>query len=60
MVNPVDEDLSVRLVVLVTPAMLKSLDNMRWEERLSSRGEAARRLLAEGLSARLERKQGKA
>jgi metal-responsive CopG/Arc/MetJ family transcriptional regulator len=46
---------SERLIVLVTPEEMERLDNWRFESKLSSRGEAVRRLIELGLEAARER-----
>jgi metal-responsive CopG/Arc/MetJ family transcriptional regulator len=52
--TPVNADLSNRVVVLLSDEMLKALDEWRWENRVSSRGEAIRMMVAD----KLERKSG--
>jgi hypothetical protein len=42
-------ELSNRVVVLLSDEMLKALDEWRWENRISSRGEAIRQLVERGL-----------
>ena len=42
-------ELSNRVVVLLSDEMLKALDEWRWENRISSRGEAIRQLVEKGL-----------
>jgi hypothetical protein len=45
----VSPELSNRIVVLLSDEMLKRLDEWRWENRISSRGEAVRQLVKRGL-----------
>ncbi len=42
-------ELSNRVVVLLSDEMLKALDEWRWGNRISSRGEAIRQLVEKGL-----------
>ena len=44
-------ELSNRIVILLSDEMLKALDEWRWENRISSRGEAIRQLVEKGLEA---------
>ena len=46
---PVSAELSNRIVVLLSDEMLKALDEWRWENRVSSRGEAVRMMVADKL-----------
>jgi Ribbon-helix-helix protein, copG family len=48
-VATVPPELSNRVVVLLSDEMLKALDEWRWENRISSRGEAIRQLVEKGL-----------
>jgi hypothetical protein len=45
----VPPELSNRVVVLLSDEMLKALDEWRWKNRTSSRGEAIRQLVEKGL-----------
>jgi metal-responsive CopG/Arc/MetJ family transcriptional regulator len=45
----VSPELSNRIVILLSDEMLKRLDEWRWENRISSRGEAVRQLVELGL-----------
>jgi Ribbon-helix-helix protein, copG family len=53
-VAPVPPELSNRVVVLLSDEMLKALDEWRWGNRVSSRGEAIRMMVAD----KLERESG--
>jgi hypothetical protein len=48
-VATVPPELSNRVVVLLSDEMLKALDEWRWKNRISSRGEAIRQLVEKGL-----------
>ena len=48
-VATVPPELSNRVVVLLSDEMLKALDEWRWKNRASSRGEAIRQLVEKGL-----------
>lgn len=48
-VAAVTAELSNRAVILVSDQMLKALDEWRWKNRVSSRGEAIRLMVAEKL-----------
>ena len=48
-VAAVPPELSNRVVVLLSDEMLKALDEWRWENRVSSRGEAIRMMVADKL-----------
>jgi metal-responsive CopG/Arc/MetJ family transcriptional regulator len=48
-VATVPPELSNRVVVLLSDEMLKALDEWRWKNRTSSRGEAIRQLVEKGL-----------
>jgi hypothetical protein len=48
-VTTVPPELTNRVVVLLADEMLKALDEWRWENRISSRGEAIRQLVEMGL-----------
>jgi Ribbon-helix-helix protein, copG family len=56
---PVNAELSNRVVVLLSDEMLKALDEWRWENRVSSRGEAIRLMVAEKLEQKPPRPKGK-
>ena len=47
--TPVTAELSNRVVVLLSDEMLKALDDWRWANRVSSRGEAIRVMVADAL-----------
>jgi hypothetical protein len=53
-VAAVPPELSNRVVVLLSDEMLKALDEWRWANRVSSRGEAIRMMVAD----KLEREAG--
>jgi hypothetical protein len=53
-VAAVPPELSNRVVVLLSDEMLKALDEWRWKNRVSSRGEAIRMMVAD----KLERESG--
>jgi hypothetical protein len=53
-VADVNAELSNRVVVLLSDEMLKALDEWRWANRISSRGEAIRMMVAD----KLEREAG--
>ena len=53
-VATVPPELSNRVVVLLSDEMLKALDEWRWANRVASRGEAVRQMVAE----KLEREPG--
>jgi ribbon-helix-helix CopG family protein len=55
-VAAVPAELSNRVVVLLSDEMLKALDEWRWENRISSRGEAIRQLVEKGLEGPPEKK----
>jgi metal-responsive CopG/Arc/MetJ family transcriptional regulator len=58
----VSAELSNRVVVLLSGEMLKALDEWRWKNRVSSRGEAIRQLVERGLEGeppKQERKRSK-
>ena len=48
-VATVPPELTNRVVVLLADEMLKALDEWRWENHMSSRGEAIRQLVEMGL-----------
>ena len=53
----VPPELSNRIVVLLSDEMLKALDEWRWKNRISSRGEAIRQLVEKGLPEPPEKQQ---
>jgi Ribbon-helix-helix protein, copG family len=58
--RPMAPELSNRVVVLLSDEMLRALDEWRWQNRVSSRGEAIRLMVAEKLEQKPPKPKGEA